>query len=345
MIPRVGVSHVAVTGAAGHLGGAVVRALIEAGANVRALVHHDRRALEGLSVELHEGDIQDPDAVARLVARCDRVIHLAAVISLEPRAEPLMKAINVDAVQVVVDACLAAGVARLVHASSIHAFAAHPAAEPVDESRGPAEPNAPAYDRSKAAGEVIVRDAVARGLDAVIVNPTAIVGPYDFRPSPMGEVMLDLYHRRMPGLVAGGFDWVDVRDVATGVLAAAERGVRGTNYLLSGTWHAVVDLADRIAALTGVPRPRFVSPMWLARAAAPFAAGWARLRKKRALFTPTSLVALRNHQRVSSERARRELGHTARPLDATLRDTFAWFEANGMLSPRRAGLLPPTTAS
>lgn len=327
-------SRVAVTGAAGHLGGAVVRALIDAGASVRALVHHDRRALEGLAFELHEGELQDPETVARLVAGCDRVIHLAAVISLQPRDEPVMKAINVDAVQIVVDACLAAGVSRLVHASSIHAYAARPVDEPIDESRGPAEPNAPAYDRSKAAGEVIVRDAVTRGLDAVIINPTAIVGPYDFRPSPMGEVMLDLYHRRMPGLVAGGFDWVDVRDVATSVLAAADRGTRGTNYLLSGTWHSVVDLADRIAALTGVRRPRFVSPMWLARGAAPFAAGWARLRKKRALFTPTSLVALRNHQRVSSERARRELGHTARPLDATLRDTFAWFGDHGMLEPR-----------
>lgn len=323
--------QVAVTGAAGHLGGALVRALVADGANVRALVHRDRRALDGVAVEIHEGDVQDPDAFARLVAGCDRVFHLAAVISLAPRDAPVMQAINVDAVKIVVDACLAAGVRRVVHTSSIHAFSALPRDQVIDETRGPAEPNAPAYDRSKAAGEVHVREGVARGLDAVIVNPTAVIGPYDFRPSPMGEVMLDLYHRRMPGLVAGGFDWVDVRDVVAGMLAAAERGARGASYLLSGTWHSVVDLADRIAALTGKRRPRFVSPMWLARGAAPFAAGWARLRGTRALFTPTSLVALRNHQRVSSARARNELGYTARPLDDTLRDTFAWFGAQGML--------------
>lgn len=328
--------RVAVTGAAGHLGGALVRELLARGAEVRALVHRDRRAIEGLAVEIHEGDVTDADAVARFVAGCERVFHLAAVISLEPRDEPVMQAINVGGVRVVADACLAAGV-RMIHTSSIHAFSALPRDGVVDETRGPAEPNAPAYDRSKAAGEVVVRDAISRGLDAVIVNPTAIVGPYDFRPSPMGEVMLDLYHRRMPGLVAGGFDWVDVRDVVTGMLAAAERGERGANYLLSGEWHAVVDLADRIAALTGVRRPRFVSPMWLARFAAPFAVGWARLRKRRALFTPTSLVALRNHQRISSARARRELGYTTRPLDDTLHDAFAWFEANGMLV--RRGML------
>ncbi|HET9989814.1 MAG TPA: NAD-dependent epimerase/dehydratase family protein [Kofleriaceae bacterium] len=325
------IKRVAITGAAGHLGGAVVRALLEAGADVRVLVHSDRRALEGLAVEVHDGDIQDTGAVARLVADRDLVIHLAAVISLEARDEPLMRAINVDAVQVVADACLAAGV-RLVHASSIHAFSSRPIDQAVDESRGPAEANAPAYDRSKAAGEAIVRDAVARGLDAVIVNPTAVIGPYDFRPSRMGEVMLDLYHRRLAGLVAGGFDWVDVRDIATSVIAAGERGQRGQSYLLPGHWASVVDLASRIEALTGKRRPRFVSPMWLARGAAPFAVGWARLRHTRPLFTPTSLVALRNHQIVSGARARRELGHDPRPLDDTLRDTFAWFAEHGRLA-------------
>jgi dihydroflavonol-4-reductase len=318
----------AVTGAAGHLGGAVVRALLAAGADVRVLVHDDRRALEGLAVEIHEGDVRDPEVVARFVAGRDVVLHLAAVISLEARDEPLMRAINVEGVRVVTEACFGK---RLVHVSSIHAFSARPAGEPVDESRGPAEPNAPAYDRSKAAGEVVVREAIARGLDAVIVNPTAIIGPYDFRPSRMGEVMLDLYHRRMAGLVAGGFDWVDVRDVAASVIAAVDRGERGENYLLPGAWHSVVDLAERIEALTGKRRPRFVSPMWLARGAAPFAVGWARLRKTRPLFTPTSLVALRNHQQVSGERAQRVLGHSVRPLDDTLRETFAWFGEHGML--------------
>jgi dihydroflavonol-4-reductase len=322
--------RVAVTGAAGHLGGAVVRELLARGADVRVLVHSDRRAIEGLAVEVQEGDIRDPAVVARFVADRDLVIHLAAVISLEARDEPLMRAINVDGVRVVTEACLAAGV-RLVHTSSIHAFSSKPVAAMVDETRGPAEPNAPAYDRSKAAGEAIVRDAVTRGLDAVIVNPTAVIGVYDFRPSRMGEVMLDLYHRRLAGLVAGGFDWVDVRDIATSVIAAGERGVRGANYLLPGRWHSVVELATKIEALTGKRRPRFVCPMWLARFAAPFAVAWARIRGTRPLFTPTSLVALRNHKLISGARARKDLGHDPRPLEDTLRDAFAWFEQNGML--------------
>src|SRR3569832_1493596 len=122
-----------------------------------------------------------------------------------------------------------------------------------------------------------------------------------------------------------------IRDVATSVIAAGERGRRGENFLLPGHWHSGVELATKIEALTGKRRPRFVSPMWLARAAAPFAVGWARLRHTRPLFTPTSLVALRNHKAISGERARQELGHDPRPLDATLQDTFAWFAEHGML--------------
>jgi dihydroflavonol-4-reductase len=324
--------RVAVTGASGHLGGAVVRQLLDAGASVRALVHDDRRALEGLALEIHEGDLREPGVMARLVDGCERVLHLAAVISLEPKDEPLMQSVNVDGARMVVDACRAAGVRRVVHVSSIHAFSALPVDAPVDETRGPAESNAPPYDRSKAAGEAVIREAVAAGLDVVVVNPTAIVGPYDFRPSRMGEVLLDLYHRRLPGLVAGGFDWVDVRDVSASVLAAAERGERGGRYLLSGQWRSVVELAAIVEAATGVRKPRMVSPMWLARAVAPIAVGWATLRKRRPLFTPISLVALRNHKDVCSDRARAVLGHTSRPLDDTVRDTFEWFRDHGMLA-------------
>src|SRR5262249_33593858 len=241
-----------------------------------------------------------------------------------------MMSTNVDGVRTVMAACRDAGVKRVVHVSSIHAFSALPADATVDEMRGPAEPNAPAYDRSKAAGEAVVREAIAAGADIVTVNPTAIVGPYDFRPSRMGEVLLDLYHRRLPGLVAGGFDWVDVRDVAASTLAAAERGARGGRYLLPGSWRSIVELAMLVESIRGKKRPWMTSPMWLARGVAPMAVAWAKLRKRRPLFTPTSLVALRNHKQISSERARAELGHTCRPLEQTLADTFAWFGERGM---------------
>ena len=182
------------------------------------------------------------------------------------------------------------------------------------------------YDRSKANGEREVRKALDRGLDAVVVNPTAVLGPHDYKPSQLGGVLLDLYYRRLPGLVDGGFDWVDVRDVVAGALAAGDKGRTGEKYLLSGARRTVVELARTVEEVTGKKPPWLVSPMWLARGVAPFATRWARLTKTRPRFTAESLHALRNHQLVSHDKATRELGYQPRPLKETIAATFDWFK-------------------
>jgi len=171
-----------------------------------------------------------------------------------------------------------------------------------------------------------------RGLDAVIVNPTAILGPNDFGPSAMGRVLLDLYHRRLPALVGGGFDWVDVRDVVSGAMAAAAKAPRGERYLLSGEHRSVRDLAALVGDITGVRPPRLVSPMWLARVGAPFATTFARVAGRQPLFTSHSLHALRNHQLVSHDKATRELGYRPRPLVETLTAAYDWFRQAGALA-------------
>jgi dihydroflavonol-4-reductase len=135
---------------------------------------------------------------------------------------------------------------------------------------------------------------------------------------------------RMPALVSGAdCDFVDVRDVAAAAIAAAERGRRGERYLLSGTRTSLRDLARRWAAVTGRPAPRWAAPMWLARLAAPFAPPWARLRGRRALFTPESLRVLRDFPTVDRTKAERELGYRPRALDETLRDTWTWMGQEG----------------
>jgi dihydroflavonol-4-reductase len=326
--------RVAVTGAAGHVGANLVRTLVAAGVKVRALAHHDRRALEGVAVELADGDVLDPQSLVRAFDGVERVYHLAARISVAPGDEAEVQAINVDGVRNVVEACLRTGAKRLLHMSSIHALSAYPMDRVIDEQRPLAEgDDLMPYDQSKSAGERELRKGLERGLDAVVVNPTAILGPYDFRPSKMGEVLLDLYHRRLPALVHGGFDWVDVRDVVAGAIAAADRGKTGERYLLSGERKSVRELAGLVEEITAIPRPRITSPMWLARAAAPFATALARATGKEPLFTRASLHALRHHQHVSHAKATRELDYHPRPLRNTLIDTFDWFRTAGMLSP------------
>jgi dihydroflavonol-4-reductase len=320
---------VAVTGATGHIGANLVRTLLARGDEVRALVHDDDRALQGVAVEKLRADVRDLAALKRAFDGVDLVFHLAARISIAPGDAAEVHAVNVEGTRNVVEACLAQKVKRLVHFSSIHALSPEPRDQTVDETRALAEGSWLPYDRSKAAGELEVKKGVERGLDAVTVNPTAVLGPNDFRPSPMGTVLLDLYRRNLPGLIDGGFDWVDVRDVVAGALAAAEKGRKGERYLLSGARRSLSDLARTVEEVTGVKRPWLVSPMWLARASAPFATGWARLTKKPPRLTAESLHALRNHQLVSHDKAARELGYQPRPLEDTVTATFAWFkEAN-----------------
>jgi dihydroflavonol-4-reductase len=319
-----------VTGASGHVGANLVRALLAQGQQVRALVHHDRRALEGLDVEIVEGDICQPDSLERAVAGADLVYHTAAYISLRTDDWLLSRYVNVHGTRNVVEACLRAGVRRLVHFSSIHALDHESQSGTIDETCPLVDDHCPPYDRSKAAGEREVQAGIAQGLDAIIIRPTAVIGPYDFRPSHLGQVLLSLAQGTMPALVTGGFDWVDVRDVVKGALRAVERAPSGASYLLSGHWVSVVDLAATAADITGRPAPRFVCPLPLARVGAPFATAFAWLTGTRPLFTSVSLRALRLTSPVSHDRAGRELGYEPRPFADTIADTLAWFREQGL---------------
>ena len=326
--------RIAVTGATGHVGANLVRTLVENNHQVRAIVHNgNRRGLDGVGCEFVDGELGDAASLARAFAGCERVFHLAARISIVPGDEAEVHAVNVTGTRNVVDACLTANVKRLIHFSSIHALSPEPHDVAIDETRAlTTSPRMPPYDRSKADAEREINAGLERGLDAIVVNPTAILGPYDYGPSAMGRVLLDLYHRKLPALVEGGFDWVDVRDVVSGALAAADRAPKGARYLLSGARKTVPELAALAQQITGVRAPRIVSPMWLARVGAPFATVAARVAGKQPLYTRHSLHALRNHQLVSHDKATRELGYAPRPLVETLTAAYDWFRQAGALA-------------
>ncbi|MDB4965599.1 MAG: hypothetical protein JWN44_1288 [Myxococcales bacterium] len=325
--------RIAVTGATGHVGANLVRTLVDGGHEVRALVHGgNKKGIEGLPVDFVDGELLDEASLVRAFDQTELVYHLAARISIVPGDEELVHAVNAEGTRNVVAACLATGVRRLVHFSSIHALSPHPHEVAIDETRALTSGPVPPYDRSKAAAERFVLDGIERGLDAILINPTAILGPHDYGPSAMGRVLLDLYHRRLPALVDGGFDWVDVRDVVAGAMTAAARAPRGARYLLSGEHRSVRDLAGMVGEITGVRPPRLVSPMWLARVGAPFATTFARVAGREPLYTSHSLHALRNHQLVSHDKATRDLGYSPRPLVETVTAAYDWFREAGALS-------------
>ena len=322
-----------VTGAAGHLGGNLVRALVALGRRVRAVDLGGWRSLDGLDVERVQADVRDLPSLERALAGAEVVYHTAAYISLSMDDWPLVEAVNVAGTRHVVAACLACGVRRLVHFSSIHALRQEPFELPVDElsplvgARGGAP-----YDRSKAAGELEVRRGVERGLDAVILNPTAMIGPHDYRPSYTGGVLRAIGWGRVPVLVDSGFDWVDVRDVAEAAIRAEQGAPSGARYLLSGHWATLRGLAHLVQEITGVRPPRLYVPWRLARLAAAVCDAVARRTGRKLVLTRVAVDALRSNRRISHERATLELGYRPRPLRATVGDLFQWFEQAGMMA-------------
>ena len=324
-----------ITGASGHIGGVLARVLVERHYTcpVRAIFRKGQGTAAGLDVEWVNGDILDKESLVTAFTGAEVVFHLAAMVSIDPGRAKEVHTTNVSGTRNVVEAALECGVRRLVHFSSIQAYNQYPLDEVLDESRDSADgPRHDAYDRSKATGEVEIRRGIDRGLDAVILNPTGVIGPFDGGPSHMGQFFLDLHRRRIPAQIAGGFDVVDVRDVVDAAVAAETQARCGENYLLSGGWHSVRNLALLSQQITGVPAPRLVFPMFLARVWAPFQVILDCSHGRRPLYTPAALRAMSgSNRRISSAKAQAELGFRSRPLADSVRDTYRWFDERGML--------------
>ena len=320
--------HVAITGAAGHLGAALVRQLLENGHSVSALVFHDDRALRGLPVTRVRGNLHDPETLRRLCDGAEVVQHLAGRISIGEVPERELWRTNVEGVRQLLEACQTTSVRRLIYFSSAHAFKSRPGAEVLDES-APLTQGFP-YERSKAAAQAMVLAASGQsGLETLSLNPTSVLGPWDYKPSLQGRMLLDLYRGKIPVLSPGGYDWVDNRDIARAAVASMTQGRTGEAYLLSGRYATLLDLAAMFGQITGKPVPRRTIPFWLLRPLAPVAGWWGNLTGQRPLFTREALSHVETgHWKISHEKAARELGYRARPLEETLQDTWEWLGKN-----------------
>jgi dihydroflavonol-4-reductase len=321
-----------VTGGGGRLGNVLVRRLLETGQRVRVLEPGNRpQSLEGLEIEFVSGSVLAAADVANALEGVDLVYHLAAKIDLRPKKDPMMVPINVDGTRTVVEACLARGV-RLVHTSSHHAVVREPLEEPLTEERPLALDEKCEYHRSKAVGETIVLDACARGLDATIVNPGSMIGPHDYEPSMIGAALIDMYFGRVPVLLELLSDYVDVRDVADGMIAAAEKGRVGERYFLTGDVIPIMEMVSLYGELTGAKVPTRALPLWFGWALLPFALAGSAVTKKDPFITADMLRASVSNAVVSRDKAYRELGYTIRPLRESLADAVEWYRQRGWLN-------------
>ncbi|MFD3744149.1 NAD-dependent epimerase/dehydratase family protein [Nocardia sp. NPDC058633] len=311
---------VAVTGAAGYLGTNLIPLLVERGHEVVAI---DRvaPATADPAVTWVDGDVLGPVSMRAALAGTEVVYHLVALITLADRND-LAWQVNTEGVRVTAEAALESGVRRFVHTSSIHAFDQYRSGGHIDENSSRSDdPGLPVYDRSKWSGELALRPVIERGLDAVIVNPTGVFGPVDHpeRLSRLNSTVVQAMRGRIPVMIGGGFDLVDVRDVAHGLILAGEKGRTGENYLLGGEMTTMMDFCRMAAARTGAKGPRFAIPAKALGALLPVIEPIGK-RFGSDILSKAALGAVISAPVVDHGKAERELGYRPRPTVESVND-------------------------
>jgi dihydroflavonol-4-reductase len=317
-----------VTGATGHIGNVLVRLLLEKGQQIRAMIMpgEDITPLNGLDVEIVEADVLDYQSLLKAFYAVDIVYHLAGIISILPGKDQMLQAVNVIGTRNVIQAARSCGVHRLVYTSSIHALKRVPEGILIDETIPfDIEHAISSYDFSKANASLEILSAVQDGMDAVIVCPTGVIGPYDFRRSEMGQLILDCVEQKPMLYVDGAYDFVDVRDVAQGLFLAGEKGVCGESYILSGERISVLEIIKIVQEILNARIFSLKIPFSLASFIANLTPIYYRLVHARPRFTAYSLATIKSNSFISHAKAQLQLGYLPRPLRDSLQDTVKWF--------------------
>ena len=323
-----------VTGATGFVGSAVARALLARDCRVRVLArpNSDRRNLAGLAVEIAEGAMEDSRSLARAVAGCRYVYHVAADYRIwVPDPAPMFRA-NVDGTRDLMTAALEAGAERVVYTSSVATLGLVAGGSADEETPSNIDDMIGPYKRSKFAAEEVARGlARERGLPLVIVNPSTPVGPGDIKPTPTGRLIVEAARGRMPAFVDTGLNIVHVDDVAAGHLAAAEKGRIGERYILGGENMALAEILAEVAQAVGRRPPWLRVPHGVLFPVAIGAELAARVTGRDPFVTLDGVRMSRKKMYFTSEKASHELGYAPRPAREAIADAVGWFEANGYL--------------
>ncbi|MEM7535961.1 MAG: NAD-dependent epimerase/dehydratase family protein [Chloroflexota bacterium] len=324
--------NVVVTGASGHVGTCLVHKLLEVGHQVRVVNFEPAPHLDTLDIEEVTGDVRDIHSLRTAFVNQDVLLHLAAFISVDDRDSALLKAVNTDGVRNAAQAALDCGIQRMVHVSSVEVYKMWRLGRPLREDDARADESDSAYARSKAAGEVALQEIVAQGLNATMLNPMGIIGPYDYAPSLAGRLLMQMYQGKVPLVPNGGFSWVDVRDVADMIIAAITKGGVGENYLLSSEYLTMMEIAQVCNEIGGKRSGYASMPMSLLHLGVPFAQFFNRFNNTRLSFTHHSLRTVNSQLTVDTSKAQRELDFQPRPVRETVHDTIAWFQKYNYLT-------------
>jgi dihydroflavonol-4-reductase len=321
-----------ITGIGGHLGNTVARELLATGETVRGFAqpNEDVTMLYGDAVSIVRGDVRDKNSMEPLFFGLkpeDEVyfIHCAGIVSVASKYDQRVVDVNVRGTENVVSLCKEHNVKKLVYISSVHALPELPHGNVIHEVEGfHAEAVIGLYAKTKAAATQIVLDAARAGLDATVIHPSGIIGPNDYGNGHLTQMVINYLNGSLTACVEGGYDFVDVRDVADGIIAATSKGKKGECYILSNRYIPVRELLNTLSRITGGKKITTVLPLWFAKFTAPLAELYYKIRHESPLFTRYTLYTLTSNARFTYEKARRDLGYKPRDINATIRDTVAF---------------------
>lgn len=331
-----------ITGVTGHLGLTLAKILTAAGEKVRGLIlpNDSLRDHVPKQVDLFIGDVCDKHSLRSFFAAEDNspriLLHTAGIISISSRFDEKVHEVNVNGTKNVISLCEETGVSKTVYVSSVHAIAEPPDGQTIYETTNFTPKQVIGlYAKTKAEATSLVLDAAKNGLNAIVVHPSGLLGPNDYGRGHLTQLLLDYESGRLTAYVDGGYDFVDVRDVASGILSASLNGVSGECYILSGKFFKVRDLIHAFQNAVGKRRAKTCLPMWFVRLTAPLCECYYRLRKQPPLFTSYSLYTLRSNANFSHEKAEKFLNYHVRPLEETVKDAVEFLRECGRMPQNR----------
>jgi dihydroflavonol-4-reductase len=327
-----------VTGAAGFLGSHVARQLVARGDEVRVLMRPSstNRAIADLSLEYVTGDLRDPASLDRAMQGVKRVFHVAADYRLWAKRKQDIYDSNVGGTKNLLDAAKRAGIEQLIYTSTVATLAVDRPQHPNESTDAKLEEMVGHYKRSKWMAEREALSAAKNGLPVIVAMPTTPVGPWDWKPTPTGKIILDFLNGKMPGYVETGLNFVGVEDCAAGHLLVAEKGKLGERYLLGGENLTLKQMLDALAKITGLPAPKLKIPHGLALGVAYANTVFSRLIGREPGIPVEGVKIARHMMFVDCTRTQRELGFKAGPVAAALERAVRWYETNGYITKGRA---------
>lgn len=328
------------TGATGLLGGNILKELVEQGERVRVLALPNDAAAAAIpqGVEIIEGGLLDDGALERFfsVPQSDEtiVIHAASIVTVDPKPNETVRAVNVDGTRNIIAQCLRHNVKKLVYVSSTGAIPELPKGQVIRE----AQRHDPAlvrgyYAQTKAeATDLVLQAARAHDLDASVVYPSGIFGPNDYGVGLITSCIKMVAEGKLRISISGTFNSVDARDLAAGIIACAEKGRKGETYIMASRCYTFTQLIETICREAGAKKQLFTVPLWLVSPFSGIGALYGKMTNRPAWFSPYTVYNLERNNDYSAEKAARELGFECRPLDETIADTIGWLKREGLLA-------------